>query len=293
MTKPTLPIALRPLVFPALAGVVACLCGGAVPALGLAAGSPVGRPIQDPAVVPAGGGQCQACRSGQCRHGGHGHQAGCRDGRCVPYCPVRPQEFGFYGTQWRRWPGQGVVPVSDDRAVTPVVPPRLAIPGPDQESMRSPEDDADLPEPETGRADEASPADPLPPLPPTTPQPPLEPAPRTLEPAPQPEPSRPEPAAEPEMKTPDPETPEPKAPEPEKPDLPKPAVPPLPEEENLFDARPRSTIRRRFLVGQAGGEGNGAAEVRPAAHGSLADPRDVPPVPFDPAAEGRRLRTTR
>ncbi len=291
--KSTLPIAVRSLVCPALAGVVACLFGAAVPTVGLAAGSPVGRPIQDPAVVPAGGGHCQACRSGQCRHGGHGHQAGCREGRCVPYCPVRPQEFGFYGTQWRRWPGQGVVPVSDDRAATPAVPPRLAVPGPEQESMRSPEDDADLRDPETERAEGASPADPSPPLPPTTPQPPFEPAPRTLEPAPQPEPALPEPAAEPEMKKPDPETPEPELPGREKPDLPKPVVPPQPEDENLFEARPRATIRRRFLVGQAGGEGLSTAEVRPTAHGTQADPRDVPPVPFDPAAEGRRLRTAR
>jgi len=291
--KPTLPIAVRPLVFPALTGVVACLFGGAVPSLGLAAGSPVGRPIQDPQVVPAGGGQCQACRSGQCRHGGHGHQAGCRDGRCVPYCPVRPQEFGFYGTQWRRWPGQGVVPVSDDRAATPVVPPRLAVPGPDQESVRSPEDEPAPVNPEGGPAEDVTQTDPLPPLPPTTPQPALEPAPRTLAPAPQPEPSLPQPAAEPEMKKPDLETPEPAAPGREKPDLPKPAVPPQPEEENLFEARPRDTIRRRFLVGQAGAEGSGAAGVRPAAHGTLADPRDVPPVSFDPTAEGRRLRTAR
>jgi len=280
-------------VHPALAGCLTAWLVCSTVATVLAAGAEVGRPIRDQQVMPAGGGTCQGCRTGQCRHAGHGHLAGCRDGRCVPYCPVRPHEFGFYGTQWRRWPGQSVVAASDQREATPVVPPRLTVPGPEQESMRSQEDDPESADPGGGPTTSAQPADLLPPLPPAAPRPPLEPAPRTLEPAPQPEPSLPVPAAEPEMKKPDPETPEPKAPEPEKPDLPKPAVPPLPEEENLFEARPRSTIRRRFLVGQAGGEGNGAAEVHPAAHGSRADPRDVPPVPFDPAAEGRRLRTTR
>jgi hypothetical protein len=83
------------------------------------------------------------------------------------------------------------------------------------------------------------------------------------------------------------------SPAPEKPDLPKPAVPPQPGDENLFEARPRDTIRRRFLVGQAKAEGSDGTGVRPAAHGKAADPRDVPPVPFDPAVEGRRLRSGR
>ncbi len=221
----------------------------------------------------------------------------------MPYCPVRPQEFGFYGTQWRRWPGQGVVPVSDERAVTPVVPPRLAVPDPDQESMRSPEEDADLANPDSEPAEDAAPADPLKPVPelPLEPAPqppfappsapsPVEPAPREPEPAPEPKPTTP--AAKPET---EPEMPELdfKSPAPQKPDLPKPGVPPQPEDENLFEARPRDSIRRRFLVGQAKADGSDGAGVRPAAHGRAADPRDVPPVPFDPAVEGRRLRSGR
>lgn len=100
----------------------------------------------DPAVVPAGGvhgqGGCQRCEGTACRHQGcrhaGGHHADCRDGQCVPYCPVRPAQFGYYGTQWRRWPGAGVVPVSGFEAATPAAPPRLQVPGPDEESPQLP-----------------------------------------------------------------------------------------------------------------------------------------------------------
>jgi len=147
--------------------------------------------------------------------------------------------------------------------------------------MRTPEDDADgdeadRDESENRSADAVAPADPTPPLLPKIPQPPLEPA-------AEPQPKLPQPDPKPDL------TP----PNLEKPDVPKPAVPRQPEDENLFEARPRDTIRRRFLVGQAGSEDSRAAGVHPAVHGTLADPRDVPPVPFDPAAEGRRLRTAR
>jgi hypothetical protein len=110
---------------------------------GVAAGR---RTIVDHAVVPAGGARCPQCPGGRCRHGqGHhrssGHHPDCRHGQCVPYCPVRPSEFGFYGTQWRRWPGQGVVPVSAEQAATPMVPPKSEVPGPDEESPQRPDDE--------------------------------------------------------------------------------------------------------------------------------------------------------
>lgn len=113
-----------------------------VPVLGAA---PTGSRL-DPAVVPAGGGhaqgRCQRCDGTGCRHQGcrhaGGHHADCQDGHCVPYCPVRPAQFGYYGTQWRRWPGAGVVPVSGFEAATPAAPPRLQVPGPDEESPQLP-----------------------------------------------------------------------------------------------------------------------------------------------------------
>jgi hypothetical protein len=69
-----------------------------------------------------------------------------RDGACVPYCPVRPSTFGFYGTQWRRWPGAGVVPVSNEQAATPSKPPKSSVPGPDEESLGP--KPSELPEPD-------------------------------------------------------------------------------------------------------------------------------------------------
>lgn len=94
------------------------------------------RVIVDHAVTPAGGHHCgnAGCRTR------HGHAAGCRDGHCVPYCPVRPSHYGFYGTQWRKWPGQGVVPVSAEDAATPVAPPPSQVPGADEESPQGPAD---------------------------------------------------------------------------------------------------------------------------------------------------------
>jgi hypothetical protein len=42
---------------------------------------------------------------------------------------VRPDQFGFYPTRWRSWPGQGVKQVGHfDPATTPVVPPRSEVP---------------------------------------------------------------------------------------------------------------------------------------------------------------------
>lgn len=104
-------------------------------------GAPQGSTRVDPAVVPAGGGHGHGCDGTGCRRAGcrhHGaHHPDCRNGRCVPHCPVRPAEFGYYGTQWRRWPS-AVVPVSSTEEATPAVPPRLEIPGPDEESPRVP-----------------------------------------------------------------------------------------------------------------------------------------------------------
>jgi hypothetical protein len=62
----------------------------------------------------------------------------CQHGLCPAHCPVRPDVFGFYGTQWRRWPGSGIVQASSVEAATPARPSRSAIPGPQEESLESP-----------------------------------------------------------------------------------------------------------------------------------------------------------
>lgn len=102
-------------------------------------------PRVDPAVTPAGGGHaphgnCRQCRKSACpqcrlakeRHPGHGP---CQHGLCPAHCPVRPDVFGFYGTQWRRWPGSDVVQTSNLEGVTPARPPRSVIPRPAEESL--------------------------------------------------------------------------------------------------------------------------------------------------------------
>lgn len=100
--------------------------------------APAPRSVKfDPAVVTAGGAGCcgpdgKPC--GHVKHAGFHHAAGCRDGMCVPSCPVRPGQYGYYGTQWRRWPGQGVVQASATEAATPVAPPKSAVPGVQEES---------------------------------------------------------------------------------------------------------------------------------------------------------------
>lgn len=128
------------------------------------------RVIVDHAVAPAGGHHCgNHCGNAGCRiH--HGHLAGCRDGHCAPHCPVRPSHYGFYGTQWRKWPGQGVVPVSAEDVATPVAPPPSQVPGADEESPQSP---ADAPAAETVPEESTVPVTPAPAEePPTTPEPP-------------------------------------------------------------------------------------------------------------------------
>lgn len=60
-------------------------------------------------------------------------------GPCAACCPVRPDQFGFYATHWRPWPGP--VPVAPTRPVdrpTPVAPPRSVVPDIDRESDAAP-----------------------------------------------------------------------------------------------------------------------------------------------------------
>ena len=115
------------------------------------------RPIVDSAVVPAGGVACRQCGRPGCRlH--HGHLAECRDGLCAPHCPVRPGEYGFYHTRWRRWPGQGVVPASAEDAATPARPPEAQVPTVEEESPTLP-DEEPLP-PDGGLASDPIPEEP-------------------------------------------------------------------------------------------------------------------------------------
>jgi len=113
----------------------------------------------DHAVVSAGGAdggnskcvQCSRAACPQCRldTGLHkGHKA-CPHGLCPAHCPVRPDVFGFYGTQWRKWPGSGVVQASNIEAVTPSPPPEVDVPGPLEESPQQAAPAEALPAPET------------------------------------------------------------------------------------------------------------------------------------------------
>jgi hypothetical protein len=107
--------------------------------------TPARSPKVDHAVMPAGGampGQaaCSQCRRSacpQCRlaEGHHHGHAQCQHGLCPAHCPVRPDVFGFYGTRWRKWPGEGVVQASNNEAATPVRPPQTEVPGVDEESL--------------------------------------------------------------------------------------------------------------------------------------------------------------
>lgn len=90
------------------------------------------KPIVDRAVVPAAAVACRQCGGVGCQlHGGH--VAECRDGLCAPHCPVRPSQYGFYSTQWRRWPGQAAATAAD-AAATPAAPPASQVPNADEES---------------------------------------------------------------------------------------------------------------------------------------------------------------
>ena len=187
--------------------------------------APRGR-IVDPAVVPAGAMSCTTC--GGHAGGLHGHHDGCRDGHCAPHCPVRPDRYGYYGTQWRRWPGQQVVQVSNEQAATPAAPPRSEVPGPDEESMGPRIDELPVP-----------PADAPAPL---TPQAPDLLPPRPLDQQPMPEPRQPEPAPRRQPEPVPPADPAPAQPAPAQPAVkpevkPEPTTAPTrPEDENLFEA---------------------------------------------------------
>lgn len=243
------------------------------------------RTAVDAAVRPAGGMVCHDCGPGACRHGKHGHHRDCRDGICAPYCPVRPGTFGYYGTQWRRWPGQGVVPVSNVEAATPVRPPRSEVPNADEESLGPKPDD--LPEPVEGSDGDAGPRSRrLPPEPD---------APAAAEPA-APEPTAPEPSV------PEPTTPEPRAMPLDSPAAPsRPAVeetpPAKPKSDDLFDDSAARKVRRKIPVQSAGGNrtpDDDSAGVKPTSHEATRNPpRTVPRVAFDPQAESARMRESR
>lgn len=184
------------------------------------------RPIVDHEVVPAGGVACRHCGHRDCPlH--RGHLDACRDGLCAPHCPVRPVEYGFYRTQWRRWPGQGVEPVSAEQAATPVPPPASLVPSADEESPLAPEDGGATPpsEPDAGSGDveagkSPDPDEPVRARPPASPLP-SEPVPETVDPPVPP----PESGSGPGTPAPAPAEPEPTSPE-------RPSTPPA---DGLFD----------------------------------------------------------
>ncbi len=269
------------------------------------AGQPAagGRTIVDHAVVQAGGG-CRSCGQPHCRGcqgGHHRHHAGCRGGHCHPHCPVRPQEFGFYETNWRRWPSSGVVPVTNLEGVTPATPPKSEVPTADEESATLPRDESPIPEegasfrsrpsvtPNAPPPQPPAAAEPIPPprqpgkqaLPPAaTTQPPAAPQPS----APKPQPSAPKP--------------QPSAPKPQPPAKPGPAV----EKDPFDESRARSPLRRlavdgRPPRGQPIQSPRPVAPRQPAAEAaSFQAPQapEPPPliisrVPFDAEAEAGRL----
>jgi hypothetical protein len=217
---------------------------------------------------------------------------------------VRPGTFGYYGTQWRRWPGQGVVPVSNEEAATPVVPPKSEVPSADEESM-APEPSElpapDMPTAENGDLDrgDSGRGTPLPPEPEATPattEPDVRPGPMELR-----QPSSLEPRTAPRADEAQPE-----------------AAPSKPGtgEDNLFDDSAARKIRRKIPVASGGQPArreaagrvqqaaheleeigrDGASAARPAATTAgprAAKPRTVPRVPFDPRAEAARMRQAR
>jgi len=241
------------------------------------------RTIVDHSVQPAGG-ACRQCGPAGCKHG---HHRDCRDGACVPYCPVRPSTYGFYGTQWRRWPGAGVVPVSNEQAATPSKPPKSSVPGPDEESFGP--KPSELPEPDfpAGEPAEEGARSAVPPEP-EAPEP-TAPAAESTEPAAATEqPIVPAPVPEGEAKPVQPE-----------------AAPakPRPQDENLFDESAARKVRRKIPVASPSvpAERPTASRVQPAAHQEAAASeaatmarrplaKPVPRVAFDSRKESERLR---
>lgn len=55
---------------------------------------------------------------------------------CGPHCTVRPGQFGYYATHWRRWPEQQPAAAAAPDSGVPVPPARSAVPRPDEESPR-------------------------------------------------------------------------------------------------------------------------------------------------------------
>lgn len=250
------------------------------------------RTIHDPGVVPAGG-ACRGCREPHCRTcrpvPRQGHHGACRGGTCHPHCPVRPQEFGFYETNWRRWPRQAVLPVANFKDATPVRPPKSEVPGVNEESRETRADDAAAPGPEA--------------LPPKDEQ--LE---RTAPPAdvgvdPAPGPAGRDRTAAPEPAVGEPIPPQPPAELPPEPAAEPPAKKPA-QDDDLFDEAATGPVPRRFpasrnAVAAIPGRPTVPA-VRPAGlqypvfveglpRSVDGDRQRVPRVPFDPAAEAARL----
>lgn len=88
-----------------------------------------GNVRRDEQVVPAGA-HFMHSQQYACPPGGCGRGAECR-GTCV----VRPGRFGFYATQWRKWPGDNGVQQASLQEMTPVSPPASAIPAVDEEAL--------------------------------------------------------------------------------------------------------------------------------------------------------------
>lgn len=204
--------------------------------------------IKPPARERQSGGGCQ---NGHCAAGKQHHRHADRcEGRCAngncgkpgcpAQCPVRPDRFGFYGTQWRVWPGQGVVQASFTDAATPVRPPKSEIPDVAEESPRSAPEL--LTEQESGEEEsreeelrqERPAAEPLPPA--KAPAPPAQQPAQQQGSEPLESPFADEPAAEPDVKK----------PADKKPALEKPAAPAA--EENLFDEASHRRRRHELLA---------------------------------------------
>jgi hypothetical protein len=192
------------------------------------------------------------------RHQGHPCEH-CK-GRCGPHCPVRPGVYGFYGTQWRQWPGQDFMSSRELPAATPIQPPRMSVPGPDEESMRPRTEDVVVPLPQPPVESEAFPL-------------PVEPEPE------------PEPKPVPEPKSPPRTLPPPPAPLPETPS----SI--APEDENLFNTRYRPKSLGKLSIGLGSTKPRDAeGAIRSANHLTPSGRPSVPRVPFDPAGEVRELR---
>jgi len=147
-------------------------------------------------VVPAGGvrhrgtkgDSCERADCPQCqtrKHSRH-HSGGPEIPGCPAHCPVRPDRFGYYQTNWRRWPGNVVKPASFEEQAVPISPPKSVVPGIDDEggaADEAMEDDGGegdtLPEPNAaapqgGAGEDEKSAAPAEIVPPVTPAPAVE-----------------------------------------------------------------------------------------------------------------------